>query len=72
MTSATEHERTTMYKYCASLVLTFDQFEAEDGDAADMLIEDYIDKLNALCEGIDSKLVYHSADSHVEHVALAF
>jgi hypothetical protein len=55
-------------KYNASIVLTFDQFEAKDGDAADVLLEDFIDKLNALCEGIDSKLVYHSADPYVEHV----
>ena len=61
-----------MYKYCASVVLTFDQFEAEDGDAADLLLEDYIDKLNELCEHIDSRLVYHSADSHVEHVGLVY
>jgi hypothetical protein len=54
-------------KYCASITLTFDQFEANDSDAADMLLEDYIDKLNALCEGIDSKLVYHSADAYVDH-----
>lgn len=57
------------YKYNASIVLTFDQFEAEDGDAADMLLEDFIDKLNALCENIDSKLIYHSADAYVEDVA---
>jgi hypothetical protein len=55
-------------KYCASVILTFDQFEAKDSDAADMLLEDFIDKLNALCEGIDSKLVYHSADAYVDHV----
>lgn len=55
-------------KYTASIVLTFDQFEAKDGDAADVLLEDFIDKLNALCEGIDSKLVYHSADSRLEHM----
>lgn len=57
-----------MRKYCASLVLTFDQFEAEDSKAADALLDDYIDKLNALCEDINSKLIYHSADAYVQHV----
>lgn len=57
-----------MRKYCASLVLTFDQFEAEDNKAADALLDDYIDKLNALCEDINSKLIYHSADAYVQHV----
>jgi hypothetical protein len=58
-----------MRKYCASIVLTFDQFEAKDGDAADVLLEDYTDKLSVLFKGIDSKLVFQSADSYVEHVS---
>lgn len=58
-----------MRKYCASIVLTLDQFEASDGDAAHALLEDYTDKLSVLFKGVDSKLIVQSADSYVEHVS---
>lgn len=58
-----------MTKFSAQLILSFDEFSAADHKAADRIMDEYIDKLAALCEDIDSDLVWHSADTHFIHAS---
>lgn len=58
-----------MTKFSAQLILSFDEFSATSLNAAERIMDEYIDKLAALCEDIDSDLVWHSADSHFTHAS---
>jgi hypothetical protein len=58
-----------MTKFSAQLILSFDEFSAANNIAAERIMEEYIDKLAALCEDIDSDLIWHSADSHFTHAS---
>jgi len=55
-----------MSKYTLKIELIFDEFEADDYDAANKQVNDYIDKLAVASESIDSTLAWPDVEYWID------